>query len=745
MTNSSNTHRFTLRGMSCASCAGRIERAIAGLPSVNSASVNFATSTASVIFRDSPDQKAVIGAVADVGYEAIPADETEEGGDEEDAQLRSYRRSALVAAVLATPIVILDMGAHLIPAFHHWLASKVDPWHLHLLFLILASLVQFGPGWRFYQHGWPALLRGAPDMNSLVMIGTGSAWLYSTVAVLMPEWLPEGAAHIYYEAGVVIITLILIGRWLEAGARGRTSQAIRRLADLRPSTARLRNAEGEIFEVPVEKVEHGDLIVLRPGEKLPVDGEVVEGESHIDQSMLTGEPIPVLRTPGDPVVGGTINTSGSLVYRATALGADSILARIIEMIRSAQGDKLPIQALVDKVTRIFVPVVLGIALITFLVWAFFGPAPAIAFALVNAVAVLIIACPCAMGLATPTSIMVGTGKGADFGILFRRGDALQTLADCEIIAFDKTGTLTEGRPTLTAIQSFTSTTEDELLALAAAVEVRSEHPIAHAIVQAAKSRNLAVRTELINFEAVSGLGIRATVGDSKVLIGNGRFFDQEKIPLQKDSLGDQANDGATVLHLALNGIHEGSFAVTDPVRSTTPEAIRILHNSGVRLAMITGDSQATANAIAAQLGIEETFAGVLPDGKVEAIRSLQKSGKVAFVGDGINDAPALAAANVGIAIGSATDIAKESAEVVLVTGDLRKTATAIRLSRATLRNLRQNLFWAFAYNAILIPVAAGVLYPLAGVLLSPILAAAAMALSSLFVVGNALRLSRFQK
>lgn len=742
---SSNTHRFTLRGMSCASCAGRIERAIATLPSVDSASVNFATSTASVIFRESPNPKAVIAAVAGAGYEAMPADNATEENGEDDAELRSYRRSALLAAALATPIVILDMGSHLFPAFHHWLAAKVDPWHLHLLFLILASFVQFGPGWRFYRHGWPALLRGEPDMNSLVMIGTGAAWLYSTVAVLLPWWLPEGAAHIYYEAGVVIITLILVGRWLEAGARGRTSQAIRRLADLRPSTARLRKADGEIIEVPVEQVAHGDFIVLRPGEKLPVDGEVVEGESHIDQSMLTGEPIPVLRKPGDPVVGGTINTSGSLVYRATALGADSVLARIIEMVRSAQGDKLPIQALVDKVTRVFVPVVLGFALVTFFVWAFFGPEPAIAFALVNAVAVLIIACPCAMGLATPTSIMVGTGKGAEFGILFRRGDALQTLADCAMVAFDKTGTLTEGRPTLTAIRSFTATTEDELLALAAAVELRSEHPIAHSIVQAAKSRNLALDAELNHFEAIAGLGVRAMVGGTKVLIGNGRFFDQEKIPMQKDSFGEQANDGATVLHLALDGAHAGSFAVTDPVRSTTLEAVRILRESGLRLVMITGDSQATANAIAAQLGIDEVFAGVLPDGKVEAIRRLQKSGKVAFVGDGINDAPALATADVGIAIGSATDIAMESAEVVLVTGDLRKTATAIRLSRATLRNIRQNLFWAFAYNAILIPVAAGVLYPAAGLLLSPILAAAAMALSSLFVVGNALRLSRFQK
>lgn len=745
MSATSHGLRFKLHGMSCASCAGSIEKAIHSVHGVNSAAVNFAAATATVIFQEEPDPEAVIAAVASAGYEAVVDDKRESGREEDDGEVEAnrYRRAALIAAIVTVPIVVLDMGSHFIPAFHLWLAAHVAESYLQLLFLLLASIVQFGPGLRFYRHGLAALRRGAPDMNSLVMIGTSAAWLYSTIAVIIPRILPEGTAHVYFEASATIITLVLVGRWLEHRTRGKTSRAIQRLAGLRPATARVMR-QGEISEIPVAEVHPGDQVVLRPGERLPVDGELIEGETHIDQSMITGEPVPVHRGPGDPVVGGTINTTGSVLYRATSLGSDSVLARIIEMVRNAQGAKLPIQAMVDKVTSLFVPLVLALAALTFLIWVIFGPAPALALAVINAVAVLIIACPCAMGLATPTSIMVGTGRGAGMGILFRQGDALQSLADCSVIAFDKTGTLTIGAPTLTKIRTADATNENEILQLAASVEHRSEHPIARAIVQAATERGISANSKIHNFEAVSGRGVRALVNDEELIIGSKQFLQDEGVPLSTAGFCEDDSPAATILYLAHGGRHLASFAVSDPIRETTPEAVRLLHQSGFKLAMITGDNAATADTIAAKLGIDQVEAGVMPDGKVAAVKRLQRAGKVAFVGDGINDAPALAAADVGITIGSATDVAIESAEVVLVAGDLRKVAAAIRLSRATLRNIRQNLFWAFAYNSALIPVAAGALYPAFGILLSPIIAAVAMTLSSICVLMNALRLKRLQ-
>jgi heavy metal translocating P-type ATPase len=744
MNTSRTQYRFQLKGLSCASCAGRVERAIAAVPSVESVDVNFATSLATVTFRGQPEPDAVVHAVQQAGYEAAPAPNAQAAaGDAGNDEARSYRRAALIAAGLSAPVVILEMGAHAIPSFHHALAALVAPEHLRMFLLLLTTAVQFGPGWSFYRKGLPALLRASPDMNTLVMLGTSAAWLYSAAATLAPGLLPAGADHVYFEASVAIITLVLVGRWLEAGARGRASRAIRRLAGLQPATARIQTAEGP-REVAVSDVHPGDLVLLRPGEKLPVDGEVVEGASHVDQSLLTGEPVPVLRQPGDPVVGGTLNTTGSLVYRATTLGSESVLARIMDMVRSAQSGKLPIQALVDKVTAVFVPVVLGLAGITFLLWLWLGPSPALAFAVANAVAVLIIACPCAMGLATPTSILVGTGKGAGLGILFRRGDALQKLSECRIVAFDKTGTLTEGRPSLTRVVTRGSLGEKEILTLAAALEQASEHPIALAITRAAKDQSLFPVPAVTGFQACAGLGVSGQVDGRNVLIGNARFLLENGVPAVDTTGSDAFDPEATLLHMAVEGRHVATLAVSDPLRPAAAEAVRTLHREGLRLAMISGDSEATARAIARRLGIDDVVAGVLPGGKVDALRRLQAEGSVAFVGDGLNDAPALAAADVGIAIGTATDVAIESAEVVLVTGDLRKVATALRLSRATLRNIRQNLFWAFGYNAALIPLAAGALYPITGTLLSPVLAASAMALSSLCVVANALRLGRFR-
>lgn len=730
--------------MSCASCANSIEKAIRSVPGVASATVNFAAATANVTFDDAPIPDAVIAAVASAGYEAVPDRAGDNlAADSGEPEAGRYRRAALIAAVLTAPIVGLDMGSHFIPSFHRWLDAHIAASGLQVFFLLLASAVQFGPGLRFYRHGLAAVKRMAPDMNSLVMIGTSAAWLYSSVTVLLPRILPADAHHVYFEASATVITLILVGRWLEARSRGKTSKAIQHLAALRPAIARVKRPEGPA-EIPVADVRPGDLVVLRPGERLPVDGEVVEGETYIDQSMITGEPMPVLRRPGDAVVGGTINTTGSVVYRATSLGADSVLARIIEMVRNAQSAKLPIQALVDRVTAIFVPLVLALATLTFLVWLVVGPSPALTLAVINAVAVLIIACPCAMGLATPTSIMVGTGRGASTGILFRKGDALQTLTECTTVAFDKTGTLTVGAPTLTRVGTTDRLTEDEALQLAATVEAHSEHPLALAVVDAAGKRGINAAQNVRGFEAVSGLGVRAEVDGSAVIIGSQRFLEQNGITVANVFGSADAHGGETILHLARDGRHLASFAVSDPIRDSTPEAIRILHENGFKLAMVTGDTAAAAHGIAARLGIDDVQAAVLPDGKVAAIKRLQRAGKVAFVGDGINDAPALAAADVGITIGSATAIAVESAEVVLVTGDLRKVAAAIRLSRATLRNIRQNLFWAFAYNTALIPVAAGVLYPAFGILLSPVFAAIAMTLSSLCVVTNALRLRSLQ-
>lgn len=739
---------LSVSGMTCASCVGRVERALKAVPGVQEASVNLTTEQAHVRAAGGVEAAALIAAVAKAGYSAQRLDSQRSGTDvaaeRQAEELRVLKRDLGVATLFALPVFILEMGSHLVPAFHHVIANSLGTQNSWLLQFVLTTIVLFGPGRRFYLKGIPALLRGAPDMNSLVAVGTAAAYLYSVVATFAAHLLPAGTVNVYYEAAAVIIALILLGRFLEARAKGNTSAAIKRLLGLQAKTARVVR-DGAAQELPIEAVVRGDVIDVRPGERIPVDGEVLEGHSFVDESMISGEPVPVEKQPGANVVGGTVNQNGALTFRATQVGNDTVLAQIIRMVEQAQGSKLPIQALVDRITMWFVPAVMAAAALTFVVWLIFGPSPALTFALVNAVAVLIIACPCAMGLATPTSIMVGTGRAAQMGVLFRKGEALQSLKDAAVIAVDKTGTLTKGRPELTDLVLAPGFERPAVLQQVATVENKSEHPIAQAIVTAATAEGLTLGT-LDRFESVTGFGVRAEVDGVRVEIGADRFMtrlglDPAQFSGEATRLGDQ---GKTPLYAAIDGQLAAMIAVADPIKDTTAAAIATLHRQGLKVAMITGDNRRTGEAIARQLGIDEVIAEVLPDGKVDAVKRLkQEHGPVAYVGDGINDAPALAEADVGIAIGTGTDIAIEAADVVLMSGDLGGVPNALALSRATLANIRQNLFWAFAYNVALIPVAAGILYPLSGTLLSPVFAAGAMALSSVFVLSNALRLRRF--
>ena len=739
-------------GMTCASCVGRVERALKKVPGVQSAVVNLATERASVQINDGTDIGALIAAIAKAGYEAAPVPQAGEGAAVEDAtaqrqaaERESLKKSLIFATAFALPVFLLEMGGHMVPAFHHWIAETIGTQNSWYLQFVLTAIVLFGPGRRFFEKGVPALLRGAPDMNSLVAVGTSAAFAYSVVATFVPQLLPAGTVNVYYEAAAVIVALILLGRFMEARAKGNTSEAIRRLVQLQAKTARVRR-DGVVQELDIAQVRSGDVIEVRPGERIPVDGEVIEGQSFVDESMISGEPVPVEKTVGTEVVGGTVNQNGALAFKATKVGVDTLLAQIIRMVEQAQGSKLPIQALVDKITMWFVPAVMAAALITFVVWLIWGPSPALSFALVNAVAVLIIACPCAMGLATPTSIMVGTGRAAQMGVLLRKGEALQQLKDAKVVAVDKTGTLTKGRPELTDLVLADGLQRSQVLAQVAAVEDRSEHPIARAIVDAAKAEGLQVPA-ISEFESITGFGVRAVVDSSKVEIGADRFM--RELGLSVDGFAAEAqrlgSEGKTPLYAAIDGQLAAMIAVADPIKPTTKPAIDALHALGLKVAMITGDNRHTAEAIAKQLGIDEVVAEVLPGGKVETVQRLKAQyGTLAYVGDGINDAPALAEADVGLAIDTGTDIAIEAADVVLMSGDLSGVPNAIALSKATMKNIGENLFWAFAYNVALIPVAAGLLYPFNGTLLSPVFAAGAMALSSVFVLTNALRLKRFK-
>ncbi|MHB0765085.1 heavy metal translocating P-type ATPase [Stutzerimonas sp. NM35] len=742
-----NTVELAVEGMTCASCVGRVERALKAVPGVAEATVNLATERARV--RGVVAVEDLLAAVGKVGYEARAVDSAAQADDQaaekKDAERVELKRDLILATLLALPVFVLEMGSHMIPGMHEWVMATIglqQSWYLQFALTLLVLAI---PGRRFYQKGFPALVRLAPDMNSLVAVGTAAAFGYSLVATFAPGLLPAGTVNVYYEAAAVIVALILLGRFLEARAKGRTSEAIKRLVGLQAKVAHVVR-EGRTVDIPITEVVLGDLVEVRPGERVPVDGEVTEGGSFVDESMITGEPIPVEKRAGSTLVGGTVNQNGALTLRATAVGGQTMLAQIIRLVEQAQGSKLPIQAVVDKVTLWFVPAVMLAAALTFLVWLVFGPSPALTFALVNAVAVLIIACPCAMGLATPTSIMVGTGRGAEMGVLFRKGEALQLLKDARVVAVDKTGTLTEGRPVLTDLEIAEGFDRDQVLAKVAAVEARSEHPIARAIVEAAEQTAIELPL-MTGFESVTGMGVRANVDGVRVEVGADRFM--RELGLDVGGFAGTAKrlggEGKSPLYAAIEGRLAAIVAVADPIKPSTPAAIAALHQLGLKVAMITGDNAHTAQAIARQLGIDEVVAEVLPEGKVEAVRRLKAAhGQIAFVGDGINDAPALAAADVGLAIGTGTDVAVESADVVLMSGNLQGVPNAIALSKATLGNIRQNLFWAFGYNTALIPLAAGVLYPAYGLLLSPIFAAGAMALSSVFVLGNALRLRRFQ-
>ena len=738
------TLELSVAEMTCASCVARVERALKKVPGVSSASVNLATERATV--QGSADARALIDAITRAGYPARLASSSaamqQELEQRKQAEQAALKRDLLLAAMLTLPVFILEMGSHMIPAMHHWVQDTIGLQNSWYLQFVLTTLVLIGPGRRFFTLGFPALLRGTPDMNSLVAVGASAAYAFSIVATFFPRLLPAGTVNVYFEAAAVIVTLILLGRYLEARAKGRTSEAIQRLVGMQARTARVRR-DGRVQEVPIAEVRPGDIVEVRPGERVPVDGELAEGESWIDESMISGEPLPVQKRLGASVTGGTVNQTGAFAFRATAVGEATMLAQIIRMVEQAQGGKLPIQGLVDRITMWFVPAVMTLAVLTFLVWLIWGPEPALTFGLVNGVAVLIIACPCAMGLATPTSIMVGTGRGAELGVLFRKGEALQALQEVRVVAFDKTGTLTEGRPELTDLVLASGFRREAVLPLLAAAEARSEHPIARAIVAAADGMDL---PEVSRFDSVTGFGIAAEAGGQRVEIGADRYMQQ--LGLQVDVFADEArrmgDEGKSPMYAAIDGRLAAVLAVADPIKPSTPAAIQAMHAMGLRVAMVTGDNHRTADAIARQLGIDEVVAEVLPEGKVAAIQQLRQHGKLAFVGDGINDAPALAEADVGLAVGTGTDIAIEAADVVLMTGRLTAVSDAIALSRATMRNIRQNLFWAFAYNTALIPVAAGVLYPAFGILLSPVFAAGAMALSSVFVLGNALRLRRFR-
>ncbi len=740
---------FDVSGMSCASCVGRVETALRGAEGVVEATANFAADTAQVRYLEGATDPAQLARIiTSAGYEAHPRGAADGAGAEEDAgaarrdaELRRAAWSAGVAGALALPVFVVEMGGHLFPPFHHFLMGLYGQDALWMGQFILTTLIFLWPGRVFFIRGIPALLRGAPEMNSLVALGAGAAYAFSVISLFAPGILPDGAAAVYFEAAAVIVALILLGRWLEARAKGRAGAAIRALIALRPDVAEVRRG-ADWTEVPLSAVVVGDLLRLRPGARVAVDGVVRAGESYVDESMMTGEPVPVAKTQGASLSAGSINTQGVLQYEATAVGADTALAKIVAMVERAQGGKLPVQALADRVVRVFVPVVIAIALLTVAAWMIFAPAPALGPALVAGVSVLIIACPCAMGLATPTSIMVGTGRAAALGVLFRKGDALQRLSEVKVMAFDKTGTLTEGQPDVREVLCTAGFERANVLRLAAAAESGSEHPVARAILRAAKGMDL---PEVEAFRAVTGAGIKAEVEGRALRIGSARMMGEAGLDLAPfaKALAESDAAGASPLFVAIDGALAALISVADAPKPSAAAAVKALHARGVKVAMITGDARAAADAVAADLGIDHVEAEVRPEDKAAAIVALRdRYGAVAFTGDGINDAPALAEADVGLAIGTGTDVAIESADVVLVSGDPVGAVTALDLSRKTMRNIRQNLFWAFAYNVALIPVAAGVLYPAFGVTLSPMLGAGAMALSSIFVLSNALRLRR---
>ncbi len=743
---------LSVAGMHCASCVNSVEAELAAVPGVLGAAVNLADETARVrVVSGAVEPDALIEAVGRAGYSAevvsAATREDEARGAARDAELASLKRRFWVAAGLSFPLIVFEMVPHLVSRIGVDLGlPMLSPW----IQLGLTTPIVAYSGWPFYRGAWNGMRHRAADMNTLIAVGTGAAFAYSLVATVTPNVLRAAGIEpaVYYESAAVIITLILLGRWLEARAKGRTGEAIRRLLDLQPPTARVRRNGNEV-EIAVEEVVPGDEVVVRPGEKIPVDGEVIEGHSAVDESMLTGESIPVEKSLDAPVFGATINKTGSFVFRATKVGSETVLAQIVRLVREAQGSKAPIQRLADVIAAYFVPVVIAVAIATFVIWFVLGPEPSLTYAIVTLVAVLIIACPCALGLATPTAIMVGTGRGAEMGILIKDAASLERAHEVDTVILDKTGTITRGEPSVTDVRAVAGESEERLLALAAAVEVGSEHPLGEAIVRAARERGVAL-APVTGFEATVGQGAQASVEGRSVLVGNASLMRDRGIdPTTGDVEGREpttlaanlAGEGKTPVFVAVDGRVRGVIAIADTIQEGSREAVEALHDQGLEVVMVTGDNPRTAVAIGRQVGIDRVVSEVLPDEKAARVRELQADGRtVAMVGDGINDAPALAQADVGIAIGTGTDVAIEASDVTLIGADLRGVVRAIALSRRTMRTIRQNLFWAFFYNVIGIPIAAGALHPFTGVLLEPWVAGAAMAFSSVSVVSNSLRL-----
>ena len=732
--------QLLLSGVKCAGCVRKVEETLARVPGVTRAVVNFAERTALV--EGTAPVSALVAALEAAGYGATPVQDEARALDEKEAAEAAFARARLrdmtFALLVGVPLMLYGVfGGEMV------VDTGMSRWGwLVVGLLTLAVLIHSGG--HFFKGAWSAFRQHTANMDTLVATGTGVAWLYSMAVVLFPEAVPHEARHVYFEASAMIIGLVNLGLALETRARGKTSQAIKRLLGLQPKQARVVTAEGE-RDLPVAAVQVGDLIRVRPGERIPVDGEVVEGSSFVDESMLTGEPMPVAKGPGDRVTGGTINGAGSFLFRATRVGKDTVLAQIIQMVKAAQNAKPALGRLADRIAGVFVPTVLLIAIAAALVWLNFGPEPRVAHALVALTTVLIIACPCALGLATPMSVMVGVGKAAEAGVLIRNGDALQRASELDVVVVDKTGTVTEGRPKVVAIES-DGIPEERLLELAAGLENGSEHPLALAVVEAARERQLAIPAAA-DFHAVAGKGVRGTVLGESVRIGQLRWLREEGVDSAtwEHRASAHAAQGATPLFVAVAGRIAGVIYVADPIKADSREAIERLHRLGLKVVMLTGDLAVTARAVAEQVGIDEVRAELLPHEKAEEVRRLRQQGvKVAMVGDGINDAPALAEADVGFAIGTGTDVAIESADVVLMRGSLHGVADAIEISAATVRNIRQNLFGAFIYNVLGIPIAAGVLYPFTGMLLNPVVAGAAMSLSSFTVVTNANRLRFFQ-
>jgi len=738
-TNSAST-LLKIDGMHCASCQGPIEKALRETPGVSDVSVNLASREVNVDSTVSSD--VLIAAIAGAGFEAVvdPIQSLEETDRANQANFRSL--------ILKT---VLALGSGVLLMFYGMTAPVIDSgWNLNhaawLLIALLTSGVMYYTGRHFFIGAYQSLKSRSATMDTLIALGTGTAWLYSTIIVLFPALVPEIARHVYFEAAVIIIGMVNLGQALEQKARGKTSQAIRRLLDLQQKTARVVR-DGEEIDVAIGAVVKGDLVRVRPGEQIAVDGVVEQGQTNIDESMLTGEPVPVSKVSGDGVSAGTLNKTGSVLYRATHVGSDTALARIIKMVRQAQNTKPPIGKLADSIAAVFVPVVMIIAVLSAMIWFIIGPEPRAVYAIVTSVTVLIIACPCALGLATPMSVMVGIGKAAEAGMLIRNGEALQTASQLTTIVLDKTGTITAGEPGVIEIAAFGEQKQDELLLLAASLEAGSEHPLAQAFLDAAKQQEL----DLLNvsaFEAIAGQGIKGQIDSSQLLLGNRRLMDKNAVCLNAEALASSermAENAWTPMFLAINGQLTAIFAVADPIKPESAEAIKRLQADGLNVVMLTGDNLHTARAVARQVGITQICAEVLPQDKKNQIENLQKQGeRVGMVGDGINDAPALALAYVGFAIGTGTDVAIESADITLMRGSLHGVADAIEISRATMRNIRQNLFGAFIYNSVGIPIAAGLIYPLTGMLLNPIIAGTAMAFSSVTVVSNANRLRLFR-